>query len=150
MKYDRRRYLLSEQAIHPIKSDLNRPTGKPRILLVDDSALNRTLQKSLLAKEGYEVLSVSGGKEAWELLQVEPVDLVVTDAMMPDLDGYELTAMIKNNPHTAHLPVVLVSGLERATDQQHALDIGADAYIPKTSARLDGLVEAIQRLIGAV
>jgi CheY-like chemotaxis protein len=150
MKFERKRFLLSEQIVHPIKTDLNHSPGKPRILLVDDSALNRTLQKHLLVREGYDVFSASGGKEAWELLQIEQVDLVVTDAMMPDLDGYELTAMIKNDPHTAHLPVVLVSGLERATDQQRALAIGADAYIPKTSARLDGLIEAIQRLIGVV
>jgi two-component system, chemotaxis family, sensor kinase CheA len=139
---------LGEQALHANKTYLKHPASKRRVLLVDDSALNRTLQKHLLLKEGYEVLSASGGIEAWELLLVEQVDLVVTDAMMPDLDGYELTAMIKNDPRTEHLPVVLVSGLERATDQQHALDIGADAYIPKTSADLNGLIEAIQRLIG--
>jgi CheY-like chemotaxis protein len=139
---------LSEQTVQPIKPDLNHPASKLRVLVVDDSALNRTLQKHLLLKEGYEVLSAGGGNEAWELLLVEPVDLIVTDAVMPDLDGYQLTAKIKNDHRTGHLPVVLVSGLERASDQQHALDIGADAYIPKTSAGLDGLVEAIQRLIG--
>jgi CheY-like chemotaxis protein len=141
---------LSEQTVHPIKSDLNCPSGKRRILLVDDSAINRTLQKHLLTKEGYEVFCAGGGKEAWEILLVEPVDLVVTDAMMPDLDGFELTAMIKNDPRTTHLPVVLVSGLEREADRQHALAIGADAYIIKTSASLDGLIEAIQRLIEVV
>lgn len=141
---------MSELAVHPIKSDLNRPAGKRRVLLVDDLALNCTLQKHLLMKEGYEVFSVDGGKEALELLSVEPVDLVVTDALMPDLDGYELTTMIKNDPRTTHLPVVLVSGLERETDRQHALESGADAYIVKTSASFDGLIEAIQRLIEVV
>jgi len=115
---------------------------------VDDSVLNCTLLRRYLEKQGYEVLCAADGREAWELLMLEPVDLIITDAMMPEMDGYELTQKIKDHPVIKDNPVILTSGLESPDDCQHAYEAGADAYFKKTSSMFDGLLTTIHQLVG--
>jgi CheY-like chemotaxis protein len=79
------------------------------ILCVDDEEIPRTLRKLVLQKQGYEVIAASSGKEALELLATRHFDLVLTDQMMPGMEGTELTRQIKSMTPT--LPVVIISGV---------------------------------------
>jgi two-component system chemotaxis sensor kinase CheA len=124
------------------------PVRRHRLLVVDDSITTRTLQKHILEKAGYEVISASDGEEAWEYLKREIVHLVISDVNMPNMDGIELTKAIKTNNATANLPVLLVTSLGDAQDRLRGMEAGADAYIVKTNYDQNEIIETIKHYIG--
>src|SRR5215510_10058683 len=88
--------------------------AKSCVLLVEDDRSLRRYLEILLNKAGYEVVSATDGVEALNVaLNNDNIDIVITDAMMPNLNGYELCRSIKNTPQLAHLPVILLSALEQ-------------------------------------
>ncbi|RKY05234.1 hypothetical protein DRP77_01580 [Candidatus Poribacteria bacterium] len=127
--------------------------GKPEkpepktILVVEDSVTTRTLERNILESFGYNVLVARDGAEAKEILQAVNCDLVVSDIQMPNVDGFELTAWIKNHPNLKHIPVILVTSLESEEDKKKGLEVGADAYIVKSGFDHEKLLETIKRLI---
>lgn len=118
---------------------------QPVILVVDDSITTRTMEKNLLEAAGYHVRVAVDGIEAWALLKSEPVDLVVSDVDMPRMNGLELTAKIRTNRNMANLPVILVTALESREDKERGLEVGANAYIVKSSFDQSNLLEFIRR-----
>ena len=102
-----------------------------RILVVDDLAPNRNLLEVKLAAEYYDVLTASSGEEALEIAETERLDLILMDAMMPGMDGFEACNRIKSNPALYHVPVVMVTALEEAKDRIRGLEAGADDFITK-------------------
>ena len=93
------------------------------LLVEDDPALRRYLEV-VLERAGYSVISAGDGLEAMKSLLAEPVDVVVTDALMPNLDGYELCRFVRNSRHLAHLPIILLSALDprNTTDESEQVD----------------------------
>jgi len=93
------------------------------LLVEDDPALRRYLEV-VLERNGYAVLSAGDGLEAMKFLLTARVDMVVTDALMPNLDGYELCRFVRNSPHLAHLPVILLSALDprNTTDESEQVN----------------------------
>jgi two-component system, chemotaxis family, sensor kinase CheA len=116
------------------------------VLLVDDSVTTRTLERSILEAAGYDVLTAADGQAAWELLSDRVVDLVVSDVDMPRMDGFALVEAIRGSTSLRELPVILVTARENETDRQRGLDVGADAYIVKSSFRQEELLDAIGAL----
>ena len=110
------------------------PAGQPRRVLLaeDDRALRRFLE-ICLKRAGFEVMPVTDGIEAIKVALSLPVDVVVTDAIMPNLNGFELCRFIRNTPQLSHLPIVLLSGLERKERTQEAEQ--ADAFLFKPVSR---------------
>ena len=102
---------------------------KARVLLVeDDKALRRYLEVTL-ERAGYAVFSAADGLDAMKLALAAEVDLVITDAMMPNLSGHELCRFLRNSPKLSHIPIVLLSGLERKeSGREEEL---ADAFLSK-------------------
>ncbi len=117
-----------------------------RILIVDDHEINLKLLRVQLEAEGHEVAEAENGEEALELLDREMFDGVVSDILMPRVDGYRLCLEIRNDPRHHALPVVLyTSTYNSPTDRKLARDAGADAFISKpspTAIILDALVSA--------
>ena len=116
------------------------------ILVVDDAATTRAMERSLLEPAGYRVEVAADGLEAWELLQGADFDCVVSDVDMPHMDGLELTGRIRSDPRLADLPVVLVTALEGREATERGLAAGASAYVVKSSFERSGLLETIRRL----
>ena len=123
------------------------PGRPPVILVVDDSITTRTMEKNLLEMAGYRVRVAVDGVEAWALLKSEAFDLVVSDVDMPRLDGCELTARIRADRQLADLPVVLVTALESRQDKERGMEMGANAYVVKSSFDQSNLLEIIRRLL---
>jgi two-component system chemotaxis sensor kinase CheA len=128
----------------PFSEERARP---PAILVVDDSITTRTMEKNLLEAAGYQVRVAVDGLEAWTILKTEAVDLVVSDVDMPRLDGFDLTARIRADQKLADLPVILVTVLESREYKERGIDVGANAYIVKSSFDQSNLLEIIRRLI---
>lgn len=98
------------------------------ILIADDESDITELLRLFLEREGYRVLEAITGREAWNILQREPVDLAVVDIMMPELDGYQLISRIRENHR---LPVIILSAKTGDVDKVTGLGLGADDFISK-------------------
>jgi len=118
-----------------------------KILVVDDSLTTRNLEKTILETAGYEVSTATDGLEALNILQSNGCDLVVSDVLMPRLDGFQLTATMRENPDLSHIPVVLVTALGSREDKERGIEVGADAYIVKRTFDQENLLQTIERLI---
>lgn len=127
-----------------------KPTGpaKRRILVVDDSITTRTLEQSILEAAGYDVRTAVDGSDGWRVLQEHGCDLVVADIEMPRMDGFALCEAIRGSKRFKALPVVLVSALETPEHRARGLEVGADAYIGKSSFDQRNLLDTIDQLLG--
>ena len=115
--------------------------------MVEDSVTARILLKNILEAAGYDVKTAIDGLDAYALLKAEPFDLVISDVDMPRMNGFELTAKIRSDKTLAGLPVVLVTALDSRADRERGIDVGANAYIVKSSFDQSNLLEVIKRLI---
>ena len=103
---------------------------KPVILLVDD---NEDIIEFLTADLGekYHVLKACNGREALDILGAETVHLIISDVMMPVMDGFELCKLIKTDLHNSHIPIILLTAKNTLPSKIEGLELGADAYIDK-------------------
>jgi len=128
-------------------SALTEDSAQKRILVAEDSITIRTLLRNFIENAGYFVKTAVDGLEAFEALQTDAFDLIVSDIEMPRMNGFELTAKIRENKLQADIPIILVTALETAEDKQRGMEVGANAYIVKSSFEKSNLIETIQRLI---
>jgi DNA-binding response OmpR family regulator len=104
-----------------------------KILVVDDDLDTVRMVKLMLDKQGYSVVSASDSEQAISLTQIEQPDLVLMDIMMPDIDGYEITRKLRNDPSTSHIPIIMFTAKTQLEDKLLAFDVGADDFISKPS-----------------
>lgn len=123
-------------------------TKKPSVLVVEDSITSRTLLKNILESAGYRVTTAVDGIDAYTTLKTGGFDLIVSDVEMPRMDGFNLTAKIRSDKQFAKLPVVLVTALDSREHRERGIDVGANAYIVKSSFDQSNLLAVIRRFIG--
>jgi two-component system cell cycle response regulator len=119
-----------------------------RVLVVDDILSNVKLLEAKLTAEYFEVVSAFNGLECLAKIDEAAPDIVLLDVMMPGMDGFEVCRRIKNNPKTAHIPVVMVTALDQPSDRVAGLDAGADDFLtkPVDDAALFARVRSLVRL----
>ena len=105
--------------------------GKARILYIEDNIDNMTLVKRVLEIEGFEVIPAETGKEGVSKAVQNLPDIVITDINLPDIDGYEVTDILKNDKKTAHIPVIAMTANVMKKDREHVFQAGCDGYISK-------------------
>ncbi len=124
-----------------------RSTDKPqsrRVLLAEDDRSFRRYLEILLKRAGYEVVLANDGLEARNLLlDGLAVDLVVTDAIMPRLNGYQLSRFLKETPHLSHLPVILLTALEPQDEQYETRFTDAFLVKPVSNDELLGCMASL-------
>ncbi len=136
----------SKMDMHSTDKDLSivppPPGASPlRVLLVDDIIENLSLLEEVLTDQGYRTKTASSGTEALELLREDPVHIIIADAMMPSIDGFQLCKEVKQSPQLAHIPFIIYTGNYVDTeDEMFAKSIGVDAYVMK----YDGLATLVQ------
>ncbi len=101
-----------------------------RILIVEDNDDLRTFMQYPLQAD-FEVLLAEDGVQAWDIIQKQMPDLVVSDVMMPNMDGFELCRLMKSTYETSHIPLILLTALSGKAEQLHGLGLGADDYLTK-------------------
>jgi signal transduction histidine kinase/HPt (histidine-containing phosphotransfer) domain-containing protein len=121
------------------------PPRPLRVLLAEDSFVNQKLVLGLLKRQGHEVVVADNGRQAIELVQAEPFDLILMDVQMPEVDGFEATRCIRESERPAgrHTPIIALTAHALKGDRERCLDAGMDAYVSKPMRARD-LYEAIQ------
>ena len=123
-----------------------------RILIVEDNPELLMLMHHIL-KNQYRVLVAKNGKEALKIVHKTPLDLIVSDVMMPVMNGLELTRVLKEDSNYSHLPIILLTAKTQEEDEQEALKIGADEYLTKPfrlgdlKLRIDNIIENRRRAL---
>jgi two-component system chemotaxis sensor kinase CheA len=121
---------------------------KKTVLVTEDSITSRMLLKNILEGGGYQVETAVDGMDAFTKLRSGHFDIVVSDVDMPRMNGFILTEKIRSDKKYSELPVVLVTALNSQADRERGIEVGANAYIVKSSFDQSNLLEVIQRLIG--
>ena len=116
------------------------------VLVVDDSALAREMLITELRRSGFEIDTAIDGADAKVKIALDPPILVITDLIMPNVNGYELCRWIKTNPQTAKLPVIMCSTKSEDFDRYWGMKQGADAYITKPYQPKD-MINAVKYLL---
>lgn len=121
-----------EQQVSPTVTFAGKPgtSSRPTILVIDDNKDIVWLIASTLSAD-YEVREVSNAREGLEIINKETPSLIITDIMMPDMNGFELVKIVKENKFTRHIPIVIVSAKITENEQAEGLNLGADAYLTK-------------------
>jgi len=120
---------------------------KKSILVVEDSITSRMLLKNILESAGYRIRVAVDGMDGWLAVKNEPFDAVILDIEMPGMNGFQLTEKIREDKKLSRMPVVLVTALESREDRERGIDVGADAYIVKSSFDQSNLLEVVQKLV---
>ncbi|MHB1937191.1 MAG: hybrid sensor histidine kinase/response regulator [Acidobacteriaceae bacterium] len=132
---------------HQLSAEKPGAAERQSILVVEDSITSRSLLKNILESAGYRVTTAVDGADGYTTLKTGTFDLVVSDVEMPRMDGFDLTAKVRANKQLADLPVVLVTALESREHRERGVDVGANAYIVKSSFDQSNLLEVIRRLL---
>jgi DNA-binding response OmpR family regulator len=125
--------------------------GSHRILIVEDNIELLLLMRQLLQSK-YRIMTATNGVEALDVIRNNKIDLIVSDVMMPEMDGYELTKQIKEDDALSHLPIILLTAKTQESDRLEALTVGADEYITKPfrlgdlQLRIDNIIANRQRI----
>ncbi|MGR9052430.1 MAG: hybrid sensor histidine kinase/response regulator [Gammaproteobacteria bacterium] len=129
------------------KQTVQQEVKRHTLLLVEDSALIRAMEQRILEDANYEVVTAVDGVDALNRLAGRPFDALVTDIVMPNMDGLSLTERVRADARYRDLPVILVTSLASDNDKKRGLDVGANAYIPKPTFDQRTLIETLKRLI---
>lgn len=138
---------VKQAAPPPVAAATHGVAAKQSILVVEDSITSRALLKNILESAGYLITTAVDGVDAYTTLKTGTFDLIVSDVEMPRMDGFDLTAKVRADKQLAELPVVLVTALESREHRERGIDVGANAYIVKSSFDQSNLLEVIQQLI---
>jgi two-component system cell cycle response regulator DivK len=105
--------------------------GAKKILYIEDNFENRILVKRVLEAEGYTVLEASDGPSGLRSAERQVPDLILMDINLPEVDGYQVTAMLRQNPSLEHVPIVALTANVLKGDRERSLEAGCDGYIQK-------------------
>jgi DNA-binding NarL/FixJ family response regulator len=117
-----------------------------QLLLVDDEPGLREAVKDYLQESGFSVQVASNAREGWELMQQSLPDLVISDIMMPQVDGYQFLKQMREDPRFQALPVIFLTAKGMTTDRIQGYQAGVDAYLPKPFDP-DELVAIVENLL---
>jgi adenylate cyclase len=107
------------------------PDAAPRILVVDDTETNRRLLEARLLERGYRVSMAHGGLQGLAMAKADPPDLILLDVMMPDLDGFQVCTLMRQEAALEAVAIVMVTSLDQSTDRMRGLEVGADDFITR-------------------
>ena len=129
------------------KIDMKKKETQKSLLVVEDSFTSRTLLKNILEASGYLVTTAIDGADGYAQAKLEDYDAVISDIEMPKMNGFELTQKIREDKTLSEKPVILVTSLDSREDREKGIDVGADAYIVKSSFDQSNLLEVLERLV---
>ena len=124
-------------------------TEKVKILYVEDNPENRLLVRRILLAEDFDMIEAADAYQAMKIIETVRPDLILMDINLPEIDGYTLTARMKENPNISHVPIIALTANVMKGDRERILDSGCDGYIQKP-IDVDALPVQIRSFLGDV
>ncbi|HET6747506.1 MAG TPA: response regulator [Candidatus Saccharimonadales bacterium] len=118
--------------------------AKKKILLVEDDTALAAVYKSRLELEGFEIREVNNGEEALSAAIDFKPDLILLDAMMPKISGFDVLDILRNTPETTNIRVIMLTALSQPKDKERAESLGVDDYLVKSQVVIGDVVERIK------
>lgn len=119
--------------------------AKPKqILLVEDDDALASVYVTRLKAEGFQVVRVANGEDALAAAKEHKPQLVLLDAMMPRVSGFDVLDILRNTPETANLKIIMLTALSQETDKQRAQGLGVDDYLVKSQVVISDVIERIK------
>lgn len=129
--------------------DNTQPNGQmKKILYVEDDDGLAEVYLTRLDAEGFEVKRVPNGEDALSTALVFKPDLILLDAMMPQVNGFDVLDILRNTPETANIKVIMLTALSQETDRQKAEQLGADDYLVKSQVVIADVIDKIKHHLG--
>ena len=122
--------------------------AKKKILLVEDDAALSAVYRSRLEMEGFEIAEVANGEDALSsALKFKP-DLILLDAMMPKISGFDVLDILRNTPQTSNIRIIMLTALSQPKDKERAESLGVDDYLVKSRVVIGDVVERVKFHLG--
>lgn len=121
---------------------------KKKILLVEDDTALAAVYKSRLDLEGFEVSEVHNGEDALSAAVAFKPDLILLDAMMPKISGFDVLDILRNTPETANIRIIMLTALSQPKDKERAESLGVDDYLVKSQVVIGDVVERVKHHLG--
>lgn len=122
--------------------------AKKKILLVEDDEALAGVYKSRLEIEGFETEAVTNGEDALSAAQKFKPDLILLDAMMPKISGFDVLDILRNTPETAQIRVIMLTALSQPKDKERAEKLGVDDYLVKSQVVIGDVIEKVKFHLG--
>lgn len=121
---------------------------KKKILLVEDDVALSAVYKSRMELEGFEIREVNNGEEALSVAIDFKPDLILLDAMMPKISGFDVLDILRNTPETANIRIIMLTALSQPKDKERAEKLGVDDYLVKSQVVIGDVVERVRFHLG--
>ena len=121
---------------------------KKKILLVEDDIALSGVYKSRLEMEGFEIGEVNNGEDALSAAMKFKPDLILLDAMMPKISGFDVLDILRNTPQTANIRIIMLTALSQPKDKERAESLGVDDYLVKSQVVIGDVVERVKFHLG--
>ena len=122
--------------------------NKKRILLVEDDAALASVYRARLELEGFDIREVANGEDALSATLEYKPDLIVLDAMMPKISGFDVLDILRNTPEVGHVKIVMLTALSQPKDKERAESLSVDDYLVKSQVVITDVVERIKYHLG--
>ncbi|MDO4871856.1 MAG: response regulator [bacterium] len=121
---------------------------KKKILLVEDDEMLASVYRARLEMEGFEVIEVHDGEKALSSAIEHRPDLILLDAMMPKISGFDVLDILRNTPETMSITVIMLTALSQEKDKERAEALGVDEYLVKSQVVISDVVERVRHHLG--
>ena len=121
---------------------------KKKILLVEDDVALAAVYRSRLELENFETYEVNNGEQALQAVMEFKPDLILLDAMMPKVNGFDVLDILRNTPETANVRVIMLTALSQAKDKERAEALGVDDYLVKSQVVIGDVVDRVKHHLG--
>lgn len=118
-----------------------------KVLMIDDDSFMQTVYKSAFAQENIEMIACSDGKEGVEKAKSENPAIILLDMLLPGMNGFDIIPLLKNDPLTKSIPIVVISALSQESDIISAKALGVDEYLPKDKCGPLQVIEKVKTML---
>lgn len=122
--------------------------ARKKILLVEDDEVLASVYRARLEMEDFEVMEVHNGEQALTAALKYRPDLMVLDAMMPKISGFDVLDILRNTPETMNLQIIMLTALSQESDRERAEKLGVDEYLVKSQVMISDVIEKVREHLG--
>lgn len=122
--------------------------AKKKILLVEDDEVLASVYRARLEMEEFEVMEAHDGEQALTAALKYRPDLIILDAMMPKISGFDVLDILRNTPETMNLRIIMLTALSQESDRERAEELGVDEYLVKSQVMISDVIEKVREHLG--